>query len=54
LVTRVLHFREMAIDCPVTDAPLSFRRARPDDVRDIVRMLADDPLGSSSPLHLKT
>jgi hypothetical protein len=27
------------------DAPLSFRRARPDDVTDIVRMLADDPIG---------
>jgi GNAT superfamily N-acetyltransferase len=30
----------------MTDAPLSFRRARPDDVTDIVRMLADDPLGA--------
>jgi GNAT superfamily N-acetyltransferase len=30
----------------MTDAPLSFRRARSSDVPDIVRMLADDPLGA--------
>jgi GNAT superfamily N-acetyltransferase len=30
----------------MTEAPLSFRRARPDDVPAIVRMLADDPLGA--------
>jgi hypothetical protein len=27
------------------EAPLTFRRACADDVPDIVRMLADDPLG---------
>jgi GNAT superfamily N-acetyltransferase len=31
----------------MTDAPLSFRRARSADVPDIVRMLADDPLGAT-------
>jgi len=35
----------------MTDAPLSFRRARPDDVTDIVRMLADDPLGAQRERH---
>ena len=28
------------------EAPHAFRRARADDVQDIVRMLADDPLGA--------
>jgi len=31
----------------MTDAPLSFRRARSADVPDIARMLADDPLGAT-------
>ena len=31
----------------MTDAALSFRRARATDVPDIVRMLADDPLGAT-------
>jgi hypothetical protein len=31
----------------MTDAALSFRRARSSDVPDIVRMLADDPLGAT-------
>jgi hypothetical protein len=31
----------------VTDAARSFRRARSTDVPDIVRMLADDPLGGT-------
>ena len=29
------------------EAPLAFRRARAEDVPDIVRMLADDPLGAT-------
>lgn len=29
------------------EAPLAFRRARSEDVPDIVRMLADDPLGAT-------
>ena len=35
----------------------TFRRARADDVPDIVRLLADDPLGATRErlkLHLKT
>jgi hypothetical protein len=31
----------------MTDTLLSFRRARPDDVPAIVRMMADDPLGAT-------
>jgi len=31
----------------VTEVALSFRRARSTDVPDIVRMLADDPLGAT-------
>jgi GNAT superfamily N-acetyltransferase len=33
------------------EAPLAFRRARSEDVPDIVRMLVDDPLGATRERH---
>jgi GNAT superfamily N-acetyltransferase len=33
------------------ETPLAFRRARAEDVPDIVRMLADDPLGATRERH---
>jgi len=35
----------------VPEGPLTFRRARADDVSDIVRMLAGDPLGATRERH---
>ena len=37
----------------MTDAPLSFRRARAADLLDIVRMLADDPLGATRERYVR-